>query len=120
MLATLYDAELRLFHVRSTAHGCRSGCGESHRIAFCAFAKGYRNAFGSARLWPTEIPVMKSAQHARLMGSDFIVLGSDLRSTPSEFLKTVPATIVTHAPCPVLIVRPALDAVAGRPQSWVC
>ena len=48
-----------------------------------------------------------------------IVLGADLRSTPAEFLKTVPATITTHAPCPVLIVRPALDrSLADRSHGF--
>ena len=108
MLATLYDAELRLFHVRSVA---REGGQDAESFITSLFALS-RKAPERLRVSAAVAygdPCDEITQHARLMGSDLIVLGSDLRSTPTEFLETVPATIVTHAPCPVLIVRPAFD-----------
>ena len=107
MLATLYDAELRLFHVRSAAGDAGQDAESLITSLFALSRKAPERLRVSAAVAYGD-PCAEIRQHARLMGSDLIVLGSDLRSTPTEFLETVPATIVTYAPCPVLIVRPAL------------
>ncbi len=106
MLAALYDAELRLFHVRTTEN---DGDGDAERLIESLFALS-RRLPGRLRVSAAVAygdPCEEITQHARLTGSDLIVLGADLRSTPTEFLDTVPARVTTHAPCPVLIVRPA-------------
>ena len=108
MLATLYDAELRLFHVRSVAHEAGQDAETLITSLFALSRKAPERLRVSAAVAYGD-PTEEIGQHARLMRADLIVLGSDLRSTPTEFLETVPATIVTHAPCPVLIVRPVLD-----------
>ena len=108
MLATLYDAELRLFHVRSAVHDAGQDA-ESLIASLFALSRKVPERLRVSAAVAYGDPCDEISQHARLMGCDLIVLGSDLRSTPTEFLETVPATIVTHAPCPVLIVRPALD-----------
>src|SRR5688572_6425176 len=108
MLATLYDAELRLFHVRSAGHDADQDA-ESLIASLFALSRKVPERLRVSAAVAYGDPCNEIRQHARLMGCDLIVLGSDLRSTPTEFLKTVPATIVTHAPCPVLVVRPALD-----------
>lgn len=107
MLATLYDAELRLFHVRSAAHDAGQDA-ESLIASLFALSRKVPERLRVSAAVAYGDPCDEIRQHARLIGSDLIVLGADLRSTPSEFLKTVPTTIVANAPCPVLIVRPAL------------
>ena len=107
MLATLYDAELRLFHVRSVAHEAGQDA-ESLITSLFALSRNAPERLRVSAAVADGDPCDEIGQHARLMGFDLIVLGSDLRSTPTEFLQTVPATVVTHAPCPVLILRPAL------------
>ena len=108
MLATLYDAELRLFYVRSASHETGQDAEGLITSLFALLRKAPERLRVSAAVAYGD-PCDEIRQHARLMRSDLIVLGSDLRATPTEFRETVPATIVTHAPCPVLIVRTALD-----------
>jgi nucleotide-binding universal stress UspA family protein len=107
MLAQLHDAELRLFHVRSDAHDAGQDA-ESLIASLFALSRKLPERLRVSAAVAYGDPSDEIRQHARLMGSDVIVLGSNLPSTPSEFLKTVPATIVTDAPCPVLMARPAL------------
>ena len=107
MLATQYDAELRLFHVGSVANDADEDA-ESIIASLLALTRKLPERLRvSAAVAYGNDPGHEIRQHARLMGSDLIVLGSDRRSAPPEFLKTVPATIAIHASCPVLIVRPA-------------
>jgi nucleotide-binding universal stress UspA family protein len=108
MLATLYDAELRLFHVGSVVTDAGEEA-ESIIASLLALTRKLPERLRvSAAVAYGDDPCHEIVQHARLMSSDLIVLGSDLRSTPPEFLQTVPALIMTDAPCPVLIVRSAL------------
>ncbi len=108
MLAGLYDAELRLFHVAPAVNSAGQDA-ESLMASLLALSRKLPQRLRiSAAVAYGDDPSNEIRQHARLMGSELIVLGADLRSTPAAFLTTVPATIATHAPCPVLIVRPAL------------
>jgi nucleotide-binding universal stress UspA family protein len=107
MLATLYDAELRLFHVRSTDNDADQDA-EGLIASLFALSRRLPKRLRVSAAVAYGDPCAEIRQHAQLIGSDLIVLGADRRSAPPEFLNTVPARIMTHAPCPVLIVRPAL------------
>ena len=57
---------------------------------------------------------------ARERGVDLIVLGANVRTNlPRAFLGSVADDVIRNAPCPVLLVRPDLQAGAATPlRSW--
>jgi len=111
VLAAMYDAELRLFHV---ACGGRRGRDEESRDAESLIS----SLFALTHTLPERTrvsaalshgdPTSEIIQHARLMRADLIVLGSERRSMPADVRRTIAADIATHAGCPVLYVRPHL------------
>jgi nucleotide-binding universal stress UspA family protein len=104
ILAAMYDAELRLFHVVSSD---TSRCDAESLIA---------SLFALTRTLPARTrvsaalahgdPSSEIVQHARLMQADLVVLGSEGRSSPAEVRKAIVADIATRVGCPVLHVRP--------------
>jgi nucleotide-binding universal stress UspA family protein len=106
ILAAMYDAELRLFHVVSPNGG---GDRDAEILMGSLFVMS-RRLEGRIRVSAAIAygdPSSEISQHAGLMASDLIVMGVAHRSTPAELLATVPAAVVaTHATCPVLLVRP--------------
>lgn len=106
ILAEMYDAELRLFHVVCN--------GDNDRDAGNLIA----SLFALTRTLPGRTRVSAALayggasseilQHARLIAADVIVLGTNRRSPPSEVHRRIVADVGAHAPCPVLHVRPHL------------
>jgi nucleotide-binding universal stress UspA family protein len=106
-LASLYGAELRLFHVAcdSGGHG-----GDAEQLLASLFALtrrvSERTRVSAALAYgdrSTEI-----TQHARLTNADLIVMGTDEVSAPAQVSSTIVADVALLAPCPVLYVRPHL------------
>lgn len=61
-------------------------------------------------------PAQTIVDAAREQAADLIVLGSSVRAgLPRAFLGSVADEVVRTAPCPVLLVRPQLEAGAGTP-----
>jgi nucleotide-binding universal stress UspA family protein len=108
VLAAMYDAELRLFHVRSTENDADQDAEGLIASLFTLSRRQSERLRVSAAVAYGD-PCAEIIQHARLTGSDLIVLGADLRPPLTEFLNTVTARVTTHATCPVLVVRPALN-----------
>ena len=110
MLATRYDAELRLFHVASLDD-------DFHRSAEDVIT----SLFALARHLPGRVrvsaavaygdPVPDISSHARLMRADLIVLGANLQLGKAEPLPDIAAAVIAHSRCPVLVVR----SQASRP-----
>lgn len=123
VLAAMYDAELRLFHVVSN--------GSSSRDAESVIA----SLFDLSRTLPARTrvsaalahgdPSSEIVQHAHLMRADLIVLGSDRRPSAAEVRGTIVSHVATHTRCPVLHVRPHLlpslpDTAPGFTEILCC
>jgi nucleotide-binding universal stress UspA family protein len=104
ILAAMYDAELRLFHV--VANGSRDRDAESLIASLFAFTRSLPGRTRVSASLAHGDPSSEIIQHARLMAADVIVLGTDRRSTPTDVRKTIVANVATHAACPVLYMRP--------------
>ena len=104
-LASMYDAELRLFHV------CDGGSGRDAESVIASL-------FALRRTLPERTrvsaalgfgdPSSEIVQHANVMRADLIVLGTDRRTLPADVHRTIVADVSAHAACPVLHVRPHL------------
>jgi nucleotide-binding universal stress UspA family protein len=106
VLAAMYGAELRLFHVVCDGSGAR----DPERLIASLFALT-RTLPGRTRVSAALAhgdPSSEIIQHARLMAADIIVLGTDREGTSSEGRDSIVADVCAHAPCPVLHVRPHL------------
>ncbi|HEV8634156.1 MAG TPA: universal stress protein [Chloroflexota bacterium] len=70
-------------------------------------------AYGLVRTGPAAQTIV---DEARERGVDLIVIGSNVRSTlPRTFLGSVADEVIRNAPCPVLLVRPHLQAGTAGP-----
>jgi nucleotide-binding universal stress UspA family protein len=70
-------------------------------------------AYGLVRAGPAAQTIV---DEARERGAAMIVLGSNVRSTlPRAFLGSVADEVIRNAPCPVLLVRPHLQAGTAGP-----
>src|SRR5207237_7395800 len=75
-------------------------------------ADGFR-AHELIRIGPPAQTIVDAATELEV---DLIVIGSPVRAgLPRAFLGTVADEVVRTAPCPVLLVRPQLEAGAGSP-----
>jgi nucleotide-binding universal stress UspA family protein len=107
ILAGMYGAELRLFHVASAnSDGARDA--ESLIASLFAFSRRLPDRLRISAAVAYGDPSLEITQHAQLMRADLIVLGANARSAPAEFAHTVPAKVATCPPCSVLVVRPRL------------
>ena len=103
-LATTYGAELRLFHVgRDRRHG-RDAEGLIASLFALTRTLPQRTRVSAAIAYGD--PASEIIQHARLTGSDLIVLGTERRSAPAVVRSTIVADVASHVACPVLHVRP--------------
>ena len=117
LLAAMYDAELRLFHVVSNGSRDR----DAERLIASLFALT-RSLPGRTRVSAALAygdPLSEIVQHAQLMEADAIVLGTDRRSPPADVPRTLVARVATHAGCPVLHVRPNfLPSLSAAPRGF--
>jgi nucleotide-binding universal stress UspA family protein len=123
ILAEMYDAELRLFHVVCTGHGIRDA--ESLIASLFALTRTLPGRTRVSAALAYGDPSSEIVQHARLMAADVIVLGANRQSPPAEVRGTIVADVGAHAPCPVLHVRPHLlpslsDTTAGFSEIVCC
>jgi nucleotide-binding universal stress UspA family protein len=106
LLAAMYGAELRLFHV--VCDGSRSLDADSLMASLFALTRTLPERSRVSAALAFGDPSSEITQHARLMGADLIVLGTERRSAPAKVRRTIVADVATHAACPVLHVRPHL------------
>jgi nucleotide-binding universal stress UspA family protein len=106
ILAAMYGAELRLFHVVSNGSSSREAEGLIGSLLALTRTLPARSRVSAALAYGD--PSSEIIQHARLMRADLIVLGSERRSTPAEVRNAIVASVASHADCPVLHVRPHL------------
>ena len=106
VLAAMYDAELRLFHV--VGNGSRGRDADSLIASLFALTRTLPARMRVSAALAVGDPSWEIIQHARLMGADLLVLGTDRRSAPAEIRRTIAADVATHAGCAVLHVRPHL------------
>src|SRR5688572_8717416 len=107
VLAAMYDAELRLFHVVSNGSSSRDA--ESVIASLFALTRTLPARTRVSAALAHGDPSSEIVQHARMMRADLIVLCSERRSAPAEIRGgTIVADVATHAGCPVLHVRPQL------------
>lgn len=104
ILAAMYDAELRLFHV--VANGSPDRDAESLIASLFGFTRTLPGRTRVSAALAQGDPSSEIIQHARLMAADVIVLGTDRRSPPTDVRKTIVADVATRAACPVLYMRP--------------
>ena len=110
ILAAMYGAELRLFHVVGASRGGDDEARDAESLISSLFALTRtlpERTRVSAALAHGD-PASEIIQHARLMRADLIVLGSEGRSAPADVRRTIVAEIATYARCPVLHARPHL------------
>ena len=106
VLAAMYGAELRLFHVVCNGSAAR----DPERLIASLFALT-RTLPGRTRVSAALAhgdPSSEIIQHARLMAADVIVIGTSQGSPRAAARQQRIADIAAHAPCPVLHVRPHL------------
>src|SRR5688572_26623381 len=103
-LATTYGAELRLFHVVQNRGDGRDAEGLIASLFALTRTLPERARVSAAIAYGD--PSSEIIQHARLTGSDLIVLGTGRRSAPDLVRKTIAADVASHAACPVFHVRP--------------
>src|SRR5688572_13477574 len=123
ILAAMYDAELRLFHVVN--NGSRGRDAESLIASLFALTRTLPERTRVSAALAYGDPSAEIIQHARVMRADLIVLGTERRSPPAELRRTIVAEVATHAPCPVLYVQPHLlpslsDAAHGFSENVCC
>ncbi len=107
ILAAMYGAELRLFHVASAnSDGARDA--ESLIGSLFAFSRTLPDRLRISAAIAYGDPSWEITQHAQLMRADLIVLGANPRTAPADFAHTVPAKVAACLPCSVLVVRPRL------------
>ena len=106
ILAAMYDAELRLFHV--VCDGSRSRDADSLIASLFALTRTLPERTRVSAALAFGDPSWEIIQHARVMAADLIVLGTERRSAPAEVGRTIVADVATHVGCPVLHVRPHL------------
>jgi universal stress protein A len=106
ILAAMYGAELRLFHV--VCDNIHERDAESLLASMFALTRSLPERTRVSAALAYGNPASEIAQHARLTSADLIVLGTDRRSAPEHVGTTIVADVAAHAPCPVLHVRPHL------------
>ncbi len=104
VLARMYNAELRLFHV--VPDGTRTCDADSLIGALFDLARTLPERTRVSAAVAFGDPSQEIIQHARLMRADLVVLGSERQSGPADVRRTIVADVVTHTACPVLHVRP--------------
>jgi nucleotide-binding universal stress UspA family protein len=119
--ARAFDAELILLHVLPPEALDPSGAvspEEAHArtyldtVAARMRAEGV-TAYGLVRAGPAAQTIVDEARERAV---DLIVLGANVRSTlPRAVLGSVADEVVRNAPCPVLLVRPHLQAGTASP-----
>ena len=107
ILASMYNAELRLFHVPWDHNGSDQDVESLIASLFALSGRLPERLRVSAAIAYGD-PASEIKQHARLMRAGLIVLGADRRSAPADFANTVPGAVSTGPPCAVLIARPRL------------
>ena len=122
ILAAMYDAELRLFHV--VGNGRRGVDAERLIASLFALTRTLPERTRVSAALAYGNPSSEIIQHARLMRADLIVLGTERRSPLAEVRSTIVADVAAHVRCPVLHVRPHLLATlsdtAGGFAEIVC
>jgi nucleotide-binding universal stress UspA family protein len=107
-LAAMYDAELRLFHVVSARTGDRDA--ESLIVSLFALTRRLPERTRVSAAIASGDPSSEITQHARLAGSDLIVMGAADETSPVPRLGSTTAYVMVHASCPVLIVPRRFNA----------
>jgi nucleotide-binding universal stress UspA family protein len=128
ILAAMYSAELRLFHVVSNGdrgRDAKNRDAESLIASLFALTRTLPERTRASAALAFGDPSAEIVQHARLMGSDLIVLGTERRLTPAQVRRSIVADVAAHAPCPVLHVRPHLllslsDTIRGFSEIVCC
>lgn len=104
ILAAMYDAELRLFHVVGNESSSRDA--ESLIASLFALTRTLPARTRVSAALAHGDPSSEIIQHARVMRADLIVLGIERRTSPATVRGTIVAHVATHTACPVLHVRP--------------
>src|SRR5688572_23698047 len=104
VLAGMYGAELRLFH--AARDESRGSDAEGLIASLFALTRTLPERGRVSAALAYGDPSSEIIQHARLMGADLIVLGTERRSAPAEVRGAIVADVAAHARCPVLHVRP--------------
>jgi nucleotide-binding universal stress UspA family protein len=123
VLAKMYNAELRLFHV--VPDGTRTSDADGLIGALFDLARTLPQRTRVSAAVAFGDPSQEIIQHARLMRADLVVLGTERQSGPADVRRTLVADVVTHTGCPVLHVRPHLlpspaDAARGYTEIVCC
>jgi nucleotide-binding universal stress UspA family protein len=117
--ARAFDAELILLHVLPREAIAADGTVSPEEARARTYldtvaARMHADGLRASTLVRIGLPAETIVDAAREQGADLIVLGSNVRAgLPRAFLGSVADEVVRTAHCPVMLVRPQLEAGAG-------
>jgi len=117
--ARAFDAELILLHVLPREAIAADGAVSPEEARARTYldtvaARMHADGLRASTLVRIGLPAETIVDAAREQGADLIVLGSNVRAgLPRAFLGSVADEVVRTAHCPVMLVRPQLEAGAG-------